>query len=91
VLGVEAIEGTDNLIKRCREFKSPNQGGVLIKIRKKNQEMRIDIPVIGETTIKHLFEANMSGIALEQGASIIINKDNVIKKANQLGLFIIGV
>ncbi|KTD16884.1 LpxI family protein [Legionella jordanis] len=91
VLGVEAIEGTDNLIKRCQQFKSPHRSGVLVKIKKKNQEIRIDLPVIGETTIKHVFKANLAGVALEAGASILINKEQVIKTANQLGLFIIGV
>lgn len=91
VLGIEAIEGTDNLIKRCAPFIPNPKSGVLVKIKKKNQEKRIDLPVIGENTIKNAHKANLAGIALEAGSSIIINKERVIEMADQLGLFIIGI
>ncbi|WP_203454727.1 LpxI family protein [Legionella sp. MW5194] len=91
VLGVEAVEGTDNLIKRCREFKSPHKEGVLVKVKKAMQDTRIDLPVIGETTVRHVVEANLAGIALEAGWSILINKEETLKLANQAGIFIMGL
>lgn len=91
VLGLEAIEGTDNLIKRCKEYKSSQRSGVLIKIKKTNQEVRIDLPVIGEHTIKEIHAANLAGIALESEACIIINKNKTIETANELGIFILGI
>lgn len=91
VLGIEAIEGTDNLIKRCAPFLSETKAGVLVKIKKKNQENRIDLPVIGENTIKNVHKANLAGIALEAGSSIIINKARVVEMADELGIFIIGI
>ena len=91
VLGIEAIEGTDNLIKRCAPFLSETKAGVLVKIKKKNQEKKIDLPVIGENTIKNVHKANLAGIALEAGSSIIINKARVVEMADELGIFIIGI
>lgn len=91
VLGIEAIEGTDNLIKRCAPFLSQTKTGVLVKIKKSNQEKRIDLPVIGENTINNVHKANLAGIALEAGSSIIINKARVIQMADELGIFIMGI
>lgn len=91
VLGVEAVEGTDNLIKRCQPFKSPHKEGVLVKIRKGTQDTRIDLPVIGEATVRHVAAANLAGIALEAGWSILINKEETLKLANQAGIFIMGI
>lgn len=91
VLGVEAIEGTDNLIKRCQQFKSPQKEGVLIKIKKRIQDTRIDVPVIGEATVRHVAKARLAGIALEAGASLVINKATTIQLANDEGIFIMGL
>ena len=44
VLGVEAIEGTDALLRRCVELRRPGVGGVLVKVQKPGQEARIDRP-----------------------------------------------
>ncbi|MEK6733669.1 MAG: UDP-2,3-diacylglucosamine diphosphatase LpxI, partial [Pseudomonadota bacterium] len=53
ILGVEAIEGTDQLIKRCGELKrSKILSGILLKASKPNQELRVDLPAIGIETIK---------------------------------------
>lgn len=91
ILGIEAIEGTDNLIKRCKDFKSPTRSGVLVKIKKNNQENKIDMPVIGQHTMKEVFDANLAGIALEAGSCILIDKMKTINTANKLGIFILGI
>ena len=54
VLGIEAAEGTDELIKRCFEYKNRGDKGVLIKLSKYNQHSNLDIPVIGIETVKNL-------------------------------------
>ena len=46
VLGVEAIEGTDALIERCGALRREGAGGVLVKLAKRNQERRADLPAI---------------------------------------------
>ena len=92
ILGVEAVEGTDELIKRCGAIKQKfDIDPVLVKICKPRQDKRIDMPCIGEITIKHMNESGISGIALQAGSCIILNKNKTIDLANQTGIFIYGL
>ncbi|MBN8543035.1 MAG: UDP-2,3-diacylglucosamine diphosphatase LpxI [Alphaproteobacteria bacterium] len=90
VLGVEAVEGTDALIKRCALLKNEEKGGVLVKVKKPQQEGRVDLPTIGIPTVENVAEAGFNGIALQAGASLILNRREVARRADQLGIFIIG-
>ncbi len=89
-LGVEAIEGTDALIARCGPLKREEKGGVLVKVKKPQQEKRVDLPTIGVATIERLAECGFSGVAIEAGSSLILNRREVARRADQLGLFVIG-
>lgn len=88
VLGVEALEGTDELIKRCSDLKREEKNGILIKAGKYKKEKRIDLPTIGLDTIKNLKEAKFHGIVLESKRAIIIDHKMVIDEANKSGIFI---
>jgi DUF1009 family protein len=91
VLGVEAIEGTDALLRRCRELRRDGPGGVLVKTEKPGQEKRADRPTIGPRTVSLAAESGLRGIAAEAGATLLIDRDEVIRLANQAGLFVVGV
>ena len=92
VLGIEAAEGTDQLILRCGKLKrEKTRLGIVIKMKKSTQERRIDLPAIGTTTIQNLHDAGFKGIALEANSSLIINKKAVISLADKLGVFVVGV
>jgi DUF1009 family protein len=88
VLGVEAAEGTDNLIERCALLRKNPNGGVLVKIMKPNQDDRLDIPSIGVETIQKLINYNYNGIAIENNKVIIIDSTNAYKLANSSKIFI---
>ncbi len=90
VLGIEAIEGTAELIRRCGPLKPEAKGGVLVKIKKPIQERRVDLPTIGVATIEQLHAAGMAGIAIEAGATLMIDKRGIAARANELGLFVLG-
>lgn len=90
VLGIEAAEGTDALIERCAALKGEGRGGVLVKACKPIQEQRVDLPTIGEQTIELIHRAGFAGIALEAKHSLIVNRREVIRLADALGLFVIG-
>lgn len=90
VLGVEAIEGTDHLIDRCAPLKLEDKGGVLVKVKKPQQERRVDLPTIGIETVERIAAAGFGGIAVEAGASLIINRRDVGRRADQLGIFVVG-
>mgnify|MGYP001174348496 CR=1 FL=1 len=88
VLGLEAAEGTDKLIIRCKDYKKSGDRGVLVKFSKYNQSNILDIPTIGENTIKLLNDYDYEGIYLEKDSCLIIDKDKTIDLANQYKLFI---
>lgn len=90
VLGIEAIEGTDGLIRRCAPLKLEEKGGVLVKVKKPQQEKRVDLPTIGVETIERLAECGFAGVAIEAGASLILNRREVARRADALGVFVIG-
>ncbi len=92
VLGVEAAEGTDELIRRCgiiqqKEGEKP----VLVKISKPKQDRRVDLPCIGLQTIKNLQEYGVQGVAVESNSALLLDKEETINYANEHNLFIFGV
>jgi hypothetical protein len=91
VVGVEAIEGTDELIKRCAnlQFKQGSKA-VLVKMKKQNQNTKIDLPALGVKTIQNLADSGFSGVAVQADFCLIINQKEVIDLADELGLFVIG-
>lgn len=91
-LGIEAAEGTDELIVRCGKIKrEEGKRGVLIKMKKVKQDQRLDLPTIGEVTIEKILEAGLRGVAIEAGASLVVDAEAVIKLADKHGVFVVGV
>ena len=90
VLGIEAIEGTDELIRRCAPLKLEANGGVLVKVKKPQQEKRVDLPTIGVATVERIAECGFAGIAIEAGASLIVSRREVARRADALGIFLVG-
>ena len=91
VLAVEGIEGTDELLRRSGGYKRKGAGGVLVKLRKPQQDMRIDLPTIGLQTVKRAKESGLRGIAVHAGNGLIVDEAEVIQLADKEGLFVIGV
>jgi DUF1009 family protein len=89
VIAVEAIEGTAEMIKRAGHF-CKSGGWTLIKTSKPNQDMRFDVPCVGQETIQSLAENGGKCLVVEADKTIIIDKDETIKLANQLGISILG-
>lgn len=91
VLGVEGIEGTDKLITRCAEYKRKGKTPLLVKLRKPQQDMRIDLPTIGTRTVENAHNSGFKGIAVHAGNTLIVNEPEVIKLADKYGMFIKGI
>lgn len=89
VLAVEAIEGTDEAIRRggalCK------QGAVVVKVCKPQQDLRFDLPAIGTQTIKTMTEVKASCLAIEAGKTIIIEREAVIADADKAGIAIVAI
>ena len=91
VLGVEAIEGTSALIKRCGDLKRKGRKGVLVKLCKEQQDVSLDLPTIGVKTIKAVKEAGFGGIIVHAGKSLISDKEELVSFANAHHLYIVGI
>lgn len=89
VVAVEAIEGTDELIKRSKKL-CPG-GAVLVKVAKPKQDFRFDMPVVGPQTIQNLAEVKAAALAVEAGATIIINLPEMTRIADENGIVFWGV
>ena len=91
VIEAETAEGTDALLRRCAELQCGGSGGVLVKVRKPQQETRVDLPTIGPQTVVGAVAAGLVGIAVEAGGTLIVDRHAVVRKADGAGLFIIGI
>ena len=91
VLGVEGIEGTDELIRRCKDYRRKGGGGVLVKLRKPQQDMRIDLPTIGSRSVERAHETGLEGIIVHAGNGLIVDEKETIDLANKYGMYIVGV
>ncbi len=91
VLGVEAIEGTDALLQRCKDLARPVAGGVLVKIKKPDQEERADLPAIGPRTVENAAAAGLRGIAVQAGSALLIERGKTVALANKHKLFLTGL
>lgn len=91
VLGVEAIEGTEELLKRCGDLRRKGRGGVLVKMAKPHQNRDVDLPTIGVATVHQAKAAGLKGIAIEAGSAQILDQETVVKEADASGLYLVGV
>lgn len=97
VLAVEAQEGTDAMLRRCAELPlavrcpAGTPAGVLAKAVKPIQDRRIDLPTIGPATIEAAARAGLAGVVGEAGGLLVVDREQVIQKADDLGLFVAGV
>jgi UDP-2,3-diacylglucosamine hydrolase len=89
VIAIEAIEGTAEMIKRAGRFCRAG-GWTLIKVSKPQQDMRFDVPCVGPDTIRSLKDNGSKCLVVEADKTIIIDKPETIKLANQLGITIFG-
>jgi len=89
VIAVEAIEGTAKMIERAGQF-CKSGGWTLIKTSKPSQDMRFDVPCVGPDTIRSLAKNGAKCLVVEADKTIIIDKPETIKLADQLGITILG-
>ena len=90
VLAVEAIEGTDQAIRRAGELcgRSPF---VVVKVAKPKQDMRFDVPTVGKTTIEMMRASGAAVLAIEAGKTIFLDEAETIALANRYGIAITAV
>lgn len=89
VLAVEAIEGTDDAIRRGCQFS--NGSAIVVKVSRPLQDFLLDAPTVGSETIERMKEGEASVLALEVEKTLAIDLKKMIHLADQAGISIVGV
>lgn len=89
VLAVEAMEGTDEAIRRAGEIGGP--GAVVVKMSNPRHDMRFDIPLVGPSTIEAMKDAKAAVLAVEAGKTLFIDREEVFRLADTAGICVIAV
>ncbi len=97
VISVEAIEGTDAMIKRTGPLLAGGDKGwtnknsaILVKTSKPQQDHRVDLPTIGPRTIENLHEAGIDIVVVEAGATMILEPDTTVRLADKYEIMLVG-
>jgi UDP-2,3-diacylglucosamine hydrolase len=88
VVAVEAMEGTDAVIRRAGEI--AGRGTRVVKVAKPGQDMRFDVPVAGVATIECMRAAGATAISLDARRTLIVDGDRFFDAANDAGIAVVG-
>ncbi|WP_164658739.1 LpxI family protein [Tropicibacter sp. Alg240-R139] len=86
-LAIEGSYGTDWMLQSLTQRPDAG-GGVMIKLPKPGQDRRVDLPTIGPDTVTAAVAAGLSGIVIEKGGVLVLDRDAVVAECNRLGLFL---
>tara|TARA_Y100000768_G_scaffold322149_1_gene258313 strand:+ start:1848 stop:2633 length:786 start_codon:yes stop_codon:yes gene_type:complete len=84
ILAKEGSEGTKKMLSKLKN----KSGGILIKLPKKKQDLRMDLPTIGIQTLKDIKKYGLKGVVLQSKKNIFLDKTKCIKFANKNKIFI---
>jgi DUF1009 family protein len=85
IVGEEDVAGTDALIRRAA-----GKGGVLVKMKKPQQDDRLDLPAIGPDTVRLAADSGFIGIVVEAEHTLLVDREEAVRTADATGLFLVG-
>jgi UDP-2,3-diacylglucosamine hydrolase len=88
VLAIEAVEGTDEAVRRAGRL--GRGGAVVVKMAKHAQDMRFDVPAVGPGTVVSMIDARACVLAVEAGATLLIDRQHLCDDAVRAGITIVG-
>jgi DUF1009 family protein len=88
VVAVEAMEGTDEVIRRAGHLAGP--GVRVVKVAKPKQDMRFDVPVIGVATIEGMRIAGATALSIDADRTLVLDGPRVFASANEANIAVIG-
>jgi DUF1009 family protein len=88
-VAVEALEGTDACIRRGGEL--AKEGAVVVKAVKPQQDRRFDLPAVGPDTIATMREAKARVLAIEAGATLVMDRDEMVRLADKARIAVVGI
>ncbi|SCX34881.1 LpxI family protein [Agrobacterium rosae] len=96
LVALEGVEGTDGMLARVASLRaegriSSRRKGVLVKLCKPQQDIRADLPTIGPSTVENAAKAGLAGIAVEAGRAFVLDREVMLRVADDAGLFVCGI
>jgi len=97
IVALEAAEGTDGVLARIAALRQDGRlkwrgkAGVLAKCPKPQQDLRVDMPTIGPSTVAGVDAAGLAGIVIEAGHVMIVDREETLRRAKATGVFIFAV
>jgi DUF1009 family protein len=88
-VALEAMEGTDETVRRAGRI--AGAGCVVVKVAKPRQDMRFDVPVVGEGTLAAMSEAGARALAVDAGKTLLIDRTAFLSAADQAGVAVWGL
>lgn len=88
-IAVEAIEGTDEAIRRGGKLASGRI--TVVKVAKPKQDLRFDVPAVGMNTLRELKDAEAAAFAFEANRTIFLDQEEFIEGADACTIAVVGV
>jgi DUF1009 family protein len=88
VLAIEAIEGTDEAILRGGSLAA---GARVVKVARRDCDLRFDLPAIGHDTASVLLEARIDTLAFEVDRTVVIDREKLVEVADEHGIALLGI
>ena len=89
VMALEAIEGTDECIRRGGKL--ANGGAVVAKVSKPKQDNRFDVPTVGKRTVEVMAEVGATALAIEADKTLLVDRKNTVAFADEKGITIVAI
>ena len=89
VMALEAIEGTDACIARGGEL--ARGGAVVVKTAKPGQDLRFDVPAVGLKTLETMVKVGAKALAIEAGATLLVDREKVVALAEENDITIVAM
>jgi DUF1009 family protein len=87
-VAVEAMEGTDEVIRRAGRI--AGAGCTVVKVAKPRQDVRFDVPVVGPGTVAAMSEAQARVLAVQAGATLLLDRAELLAQADRADFAVWG-
>ena len=88
-VAVEAVEGTDETIRRGTRLSGP--GAVVVKGVAPLHDYRFDVPAVGPATLEAMVEGGATALAVEGGKVLVVDREDFIRLADGAGIAVVSV
>lgn len=89
-VALEAMEGTDAMLRRAASLAEGTRLS-LVKASARRRHLLFDVPAIGPNTIDVMIETNTSALAVDAGRTLLLDREELLAKANSAGIAIVGM